>query len=43
MKWGRHNLYFLHSLVKEARNAIEAGRFMEYKREFLKNYYGGRE
>ncbi|MDR2097566.1 MAG: tRNA guanosine(34) transglycosylase Tgt [Spirochaetaceae bacterium] len=34
-----HNLYFLHSLVKGARGAIEAGCFVKYKNEFLKNYY----
>jgi queuine tRNA-ribosyltransferase len=36
-----HNLYFLHGLIKGARAAIEAGRFSEYKREFLGGYYGG--
>jgi queuine tRNA-ribosyltransferase len=35
-----HNLYFLHSLIKNARIAIEAGAFTEYKQTFLKNYYG---
>jgi queuine tRNA-ribosyltransferase len=35
-----HNLYFLHSLVKGARRAIETGCFVKYKYEFLKNYYG---
>jgi queuine tRNA-ribosyltransferase len=38
-----HNLYFLHSLVKNARNAIDTDCFTEYKREFLNNYYGGQE
>ncbi|MDR0685230.1 MAG: tRNA guanosine(34) transglycosylase Tgt [Spirochaetaceae bacterium] len=36
-----HNLYFLHSLVKNARLAIDADCFTEYKQQFLKNYYGG--
>jgi queuine tRNA-ribosyltransferase len=38
-----HNLYFLHSMIKDARRAIETGGFTDYKREFLKNYYGGEE
>jgi queuine tRNA-ribosyltransferase len=35
-----HNLYFLHSLIKNVRLAIEAGYFTRYKQTFLKNYYG---
>ncbi|MDR2795497.1 MAG: tRNA guanosine(34) transglycosylase Tgt [Spirochaetaceae bacterium] len=38
-----HNLYFLHSLIKNARLAIESDCFAKYKQEFLKNYYGGHE
>ena len=33
-----HNLYFLHRLVGEARNAIEAGCFTAFKRSFLQAY-----
>jgi queuine tRNA-ribosyltransferase len=36
-----HNLYFLHDLVKEARKAIEEGRFLLFKEQFLKRYRGG--
>jgi queuine tRNA-ribosyltransferase len=36
-----HNLYFLHALVKNARRAIEKGCFMDFKRNFLKNYREG--
>jgi queuine tRNA-ribosyltransferase len=36
-----HNLYFLHNLVMEAREAIEADRFTEFKRAFLKDYGEG--
>jgi queuine tRNA-ribosyltransferase len=33
-----HNLYFLHNLVRNARGAIEEGRFMAFKTDFLKQY-----
>ncbi|MDR0644753.1 MAG: tRNA guanosine(34) transglycosylase Tgt [Treponema sp.] len=33
-----HNLFFLHDLVKNARTAIEHGRFTAFKREFLQKY-----
>ena len=33
-----HNLYFLHNLVKEARAAIEADAFLEFKKSFLADY-----
>jgi queuine tRNA-ribosyltransferase len=36
-----HNLYFLHNLVKNARNAIEENRFSTFKTDFLKKYSGG--
>jgi queuine tRNA-ribosyltransferase len=36
-----HNLYFLQTLVKNARRAIEEGRFIDFKRDFLKNYREG--
>jgi queuine tRNA-ribosyltransferase len=36
-----HNLYFLRALVKDARAAILEDRFMQFKREFLKEYTGG--
>ena len=33
-----HNLYFLHSMVKDARLAIEEDRFRVFKKEFLDRY-----
>jgi queuine tRNA-ribosyltransferase len=36
-----HNLHFLHGLVKGARDAIDENRFLDYKKTFLENYYGG--
>jgi queuine tRNA-ribosyltransferase len=33
-----HNLYFLNSLVHDARRAIEEKRFMQFKNDFLKRY-----
>jgi queuine tRNA-ribosyltransferase len=33
-----HNLYFLHQLVKEAREAIENNRFADFKKAFLAEY-----
>ena len=33
-----HNLYFLNELVRNARKAIEEGRFSVFKREFLSHY-----
>ncbi|MCL2214206.1 MAG: tRNA guanosine(34) transglycosylase Tgt [Treponema sp.] len=33
-----HNLYFINELVINARNAIEEGRFLEYKKNFLSQY-----
>jgi queuine tRNA-ribosyltransferase len=33
-----HNLYFLESLMKEARNEIEARNFSNFKEKFLKKY-----
>jgi len=33
-----HNLYFINNIVTNARNAINAGRFLEYKKEFLSCY-----
>jgi queuine tRNA-ribosyltransferase len=38
-----HNLYFLHQLVKETREAINGDRFMAFKRSFLDEYTGGGE
>jgi queuine tRNA-ribosyltransferase len=38
-----HNLYFLHSLVKKAREAILEDRFMQFKNDFLREYTGGGE
>ena len=36
-----HNLYFLHNLVKEAREAINNDRFEEYRKVFLKRFKAG--
>jgi queuine tRNA-ribosyltransferase len=33
-----HNLYFLHDLVKQARQAIEEDRFLSFKEAFLQRY-----
>jgi queuine tRNA-ribosyltransferase len=38
-----HNLYFINELVANCRNAIEEGRFLEYKKEFLSGYSEGLE
>ena len=35
-----HNLHFLVNLLREAKKAIEEGRFLEFKWEFLKGYLG---
>ena len=37
-----HNLYFLHELVRNARNAIAENRFMAFKKEFLAKYTEGK-
>jgi len=36
-----HNLYFIHELVTNCRNAIAENRFLEYKKEFLSRYTEG--
>jgi len=36
-----HNLYFLHAMMKDIRNAIEENRFEEYRTNFLKRYHAG--
>ena len=36
-----HNLYFLHAIMGEIRNAIEENRFLEYKRDFLARFGAG--
>lgn len=36
-----HNLYFLHSLVKDIRKAINEDRFVEFKDSFMRRYKGG--
>jgi queuine tRNA-ribosyltransferase len=38
-----HNLYFLHALVRDARQAILEDRFMQFKNDFLREYTGGEE
>ncbi|MDR0389087.1 MAG: tRNA guanosine(34) transglycosylase Tgt [Spirochaetaceae bacterium] len=38
-----HNLYFLHDMVKKAREAINGDRFMDFKRDFLSRYEEGHE
>ena len=35
-----HNLYFLVNLMGDVRKAIEEDRFLEFREEFYKNYYG---
>lgn len=37
-----HNLYFINELVENSRRAIEQGRFLDFKREFLLRYNGER-
>ena len=34
-----HNLYFLHNMMKEIRNAIKENRFEEYRSNFLSRYH----
>ena len=34
-----HNLRFIIRLTEEARDAVENGRFQEYKDKFMKDYY----
>lgn len=34
-----HNIYFLNNMVKEIREAINAGKFLTYKKDFLYRYY----
>ena len=36
-----HNLYFLHSLVKDIRKAINEDRFVEFKNSFMARYKSG--
>jgi len=36
-----HNLYFLNSLVEKMRGAIDEGRFVKYREEFLERWNGG--
>ncbi|MCA1949964.1 MAG: tRNA guanosine(34) transglycosylase Tgt [Treponema sp.] len=38
-----HNLYFLHDLVKKARQAINEDRYDQFKKEFLSSYLQGKE
>jgi queuine tRNA-ribosyltransferase len=38
-----HNLYFLHDLVRGAREAIDQNRFTEFKKNFLSRYEEGQE
>ena len=38
-----HNIWFLINLMKEARKAIEEGRFKEFKEEFISNYTQGKK
>lgn len=37
----RHNLAFLHDLVRRIRESIASGRFLEFKRDFLARYEEG--
>lgn len=36
-----HNIYFLHTLMKNIRDNIKKGTLDEYRDEFIKNYYKG--
>ena len=36
----QHNLWFYQDLMRDIRNAIEQGKFQEFKNEFIKNYTG---
>ena len=36
-----HNLYFLHQMMQEIRNAIQANRFEEYRTNFLTRFKAG--
>ncbi len=36
-----HNIYFLHTLMKNIRDNIKKGKLDEYRDEFIKNYYKG--
>ena len=36
-----HNLYFLHNMIDEIRQAISEDRFIEYKTNFLKRFNAG--
>ena len=38
-----HNLYFLHKLVKDAREAIKENRFLDFKKDFLDKYAEGKQ
>lgn len=38
-----HNLYFYNHLMEEIREAIEAGRYREFKRSWIDRYEGGKE
>jgi len=38
-----HNLFFINNLVLNAREAIEEGRFLSYKNDFLLRYIGNKE
>ena len=37
-----HNLYFYNHLMEEIRQAIEEGRFKEYKKKTLEGLQGGK-
>jgi queuine tRNA-ribosyltransferase len=38
-----HNLYYISELVENARRAIQQGRFLEFKKEFLSRYNEGED
>ena len=38
-----HNLRYLHDFVERIKNAVRENRFLEFKREYLKRYYGREE
>ena len=35
-----HNIYFLHSLMKDIRKNIKDGTMIEFREQFKKDYYG---
>lgn len=38
-----HNLHFMSQLMKDIRQAIQEGRYSEFKKDFLEKYFSGKE